>query len=279
MVPESELPPAPAPSASSADVALVAGKGMWIWKYLRTEGGDAEAIVRRATSAGLKQLWVRVGDSQDGFYGAKNLAALVPMAHRAHLAVIGWGFPYLYDPVGDATWSAAAIAWRGPAGEALDGFSPDIEMASEGVALTPRRVTLYLGMVRQADQNRLLVATVYRPSDRVVAAGYPFTDMAPYVDAFAPMVYWGCTEPGAAVSQTLDRLGSLRPLHLIGQGYDMAEDGGRRGPPSPEETLRFFDVARKGGALGGSLWVWQEMGDPQWGALAGYPWPPGGPGA
>ena len=246
---------------------------MWLWKFYKSEGGDADAIVRRAREAGLRQLWVRVADSRDGFYAADELARLVPRAHAASLAVIGWGFPFLHDPVGDAAWSAEALAWRGPGGEALDGFSPDIEMATEGVELTERRAGVYLGLVRRAAPDRLLVATVYRPSDWLWEAGsYPYGIIASYVDAFAPMVYWGCTEPGLATGQALDRLSALRPVHVIGQGYDMGTEGGRQGAPGTDETVRFLDVAVRGGAVGASFWDWQEIGSEQWDALSGFDW-------
>jgi hypothetical protein len=274
LVPEAALPepvPAPAEAGPSASLDSLRGKGMWVWRFRQSEGGDAEAIVARAKAAGLRQLWVRVGDSRDGFYAADVLSELVPRAHGAGLSVIGWGFPYLWDPVADARWTAEALAWRGPHGAGLDGFSPDIEMASEGVQLTERRARVYLGLVRQANPERLLVATVYPPRDRVWAV-YPYAAIASYVDAFAPMVYWGCTEPGEAATQALERLASLRPVHLIGQGYDMADEGGRSGAPGAAETHRFLDVARRGGALGASFWVWQSIGPEQWNAMAAFPW-------
>ena len=273
LVEESELPEALAPTRIVADMAPIRGKGMWVWKHRQTEGGDTDAIVARAVAAGLSQLWVRVGDSRDGFYGADFLADLVPKAHAGGLAVIGWGFPYLWDPVGDAAWSAEILAWRGPDGSTLDGFSPDIEMASEGVVLTETRARVYLGLVRQAAGGRMVVATVYRPTDAKWAE-YPYHAIAPYVDAFAPMVYWGCTEPGEAAAQALDRLAPLRPVHVIGQAYDMADEGGRSGTPEASETERFLDVARRGGAVGASFWVWQSMGDDQWNALSTFVWPP-----
>ena len=266
------MPEPAAPPASTNGIEVLHGKGMWIWKYKRTEGGDAAKIVTRAKANGLRQLWVRLGDSRDGFYGASVLADLVPAAHRAGIAVIGWGFPYLYDPVGDAAWSRAALEWRGPGGAALDGFSADLETDSEGVQLTPRRVAAYLGLVRAATGARPLVATVFRPTDRFWLGTYPYRVMASYVDAFAAMVYWGCTEPGAAVTQALERLSALRPVHAIGQGYDMAEDGGRPASPTAEETWRFLDVGERGGAVGASFWVWQDMLTPQWDALRAFSW-------
>jgi len=277
LVPEDELPePAPAPAVLVADIAPLEGKGMWVWQFGRTEGGDADAVVHRAREAGLRQLWVRVGDSHTGFYGDEVLSALVPRAHQAGLAVVGWGFPYLHDPVDDARWSAEALAWRGPGGVALDGFSPDIELATEGVVLTERRARVYLGLVRQAARDRPLVATVYRPTDRLWTGTYPYTAIADYVDAFAPMVYWGCTEPGAATAEAVDRLSRLRPVHVIGQGYDAGPDGGRPGAPSAGETVRFLDVAARDGAIGASFWVWQSIDDEQWEAMSSFPWYPNG---
>jgi len=273
LVPEEELPAAQPPPAFSVDTAPLAGKGMWIWKYRLSQGGDTDAIVARATAAGLRQLWVRVGDSQDGFYGASVLASLVPKAHKAGLAVIGWGFPYLFDPAADAAWSIDAVKWRGADGSRLDGFSPDIELSSEGVLLTERRITVYLGLVRPAGPDTVLAATVYRPVDRLWNGVYPYRAIAAYVDAFAPMVYWGCTEPGDAVHQAVERLSGLKPVHVIGQGYDAGPDGGRNGAPSGAETVRFLDVARRDGAAGASFWVWQSIQGEQWDALSAFSWP------
>ena len=273
LVPEVQLPPARPAPAISAGLGPLDGKGMWIWKHLQTEKGDVDAVVARAKDAGLRQLWVRVGDSRDGFYAADYLSRLVPKAHKAGLAVIGWGFPYLHDPVSDAAWSIEVVTWRAPDGSRLDGFSPDIELASEGVVLTERRITVYLGEVRPAAGDMLLVATVYRATDVRWNGTYPYRAIAPYVDAFVPMVYWGCVEPGGAAQESIQRLATLKPVHVIGQGYDAGPEGGRVGAPSGTETVRFLDVSRRAGARGASLWVWQSIGGEQWDALATYSWP------
>lgn len=279
LVPEEALPePIAADVArgavppASGVLSAIEGKGMWIWKFRQSESGDAQAIVDRAQAAGLTHLWVRVGDSRDGFYAGEVLDDLVPRARARGLAVVGWGFPYLHDPVADAAWAAQALAWTGPGGEVLDGFSPDLERSTEGVVMTERRVRVYLGLVRQAAGPRLVVGTVYRPTDRLWASDYPYRAIAAYVDALAPMVYWGCTEPGDAVTQALERLRDLAPVHVIGQGYDMAAEGGRAGAPTAVETGRFLGVARDGQALGASLWVWQSMSADQWGALSDFSW-------
>jgi hypothetical protein len=254
------LPPATPAGGPDASLVAISGKGMWIWQYSRTEGGNMQAAVDRAVAAGLQQVWVRAGDSQDGFYAADQLAQLVPLAHARGLHVIAWGFPYFYDPVADAQWSLSVLNWRSPDGQGVDGFSPDIEMASEGV-MPPARA------------GRPLVATVYPATDRRLA-DYPFAAMAPYVDAFAPMVYWECRDPGSAADESVSRLKAMKPVHVIGQAFGMGDVGGRVVQPGSDEMNRFMGVSRQDGAVGTSFWVWQLMNGEEWAALGAYPWAP-----
>jgi hypothetical protein len=272
LVPDSALP-APAP-ASGPDAPLMAitGKGMWVWQYSKTEGGNMQAMVDRAVASGLEQIWVRVGDSQDGFYAADRLAQIVPLAHAKGLQVIAWGFPYFYDPVGDAQWSLQILNWRAPDGQRVDGFSPDIETSSEGVMLSAQRVAVYLSLLRPARDERPLVATVYPPTDHWLGS-YPYAAMAPYVDAFAPMVYWECRDPGNAADESVSRLAAMKPVHVIGQAFNFGDVGGRVVQPGTDELNRFMGVSRKDGAIGASFWVWQLASNEEWAALSAYPWP------
>ena len=246
---------------------------MWIWQWSKTSGGNAAAVVAQARAAHLHQVWVRVGDSMNGFYGASELDQLVPAAHAAGLSVVAWGFPYLYDPMGDARWTGQIIAWRSPDGQAVDGYSADLERSSEGVDLTAQRAAVYLQAVRQAAGSRLVVATVYPPTDQYwLQGGYPYSAMAPYVDAFAPMIYWECTDPGSDVTFDVGRLSTLRPVTVIGQAFNMADVGGRVDAPSAAEIDEFLQAGKKSGAVGASLWVWQDASPEEWAAISGYAW-------
>jgi hypothetical protein len=247
----------------------VRGKGMWLTTWADTHINLAR-VVTQARAAGLHQLWIRTGGSTSGWYGAKFLDRLLPMAHRAGLEVIAWDFPTLSDPAADA--ARAALVTRGRfAGERVDGFSPDIEEIYEGTFDTPRRVAVYLSRVRRDAGDLPVVATVLRPLDGNLSTR-PYRAMAPYVDAFAPMVYWSCNEPGAAALSALRPLSRLRPVHLIGQAYDMAPEGGRHGMPTAREIWRFVDVAKRAGAVGASLYVYDQTRAAQWRALGAYPW-------
>lgn len=272
-VPDTRLPAPAALRPRRVDLDAIRGKGMWIYQWPRTERGDVAAVVGRARAAGLTQVWVRSGSTKSGFYAAPVLHDLLPAAHAAGLSVVVWDFPYLHDPVGDARRAAQTLAYTAPGGHRVDGFSPDIETAGEGTIASARRAAVYLSLVRRAAGNRPVIATVPRASDQRMRT-YPYATMARYVDAFAPMVYWSCREPGALAVQSLQRLVKLRPVHLIGQAYDMGDEGGRPGNPTAREIWRFLDAGRRGGAIGVSFYVWQTSTADQWRALGAFPWPP-----
>jgi hypothetical protein len=256
--------PAPRPvRTKAASLAVVKGKGLWATPWPRTVV-DVDALVAQARAAKARSIWIRTGGSRQGYYGDRFLPALVPAAHRAGLRVVAWDFPFLSDPVADAARAKRAL----DAG--VDAFSPDVETTAEGTYVTTRRLRVYLGLVRSYAGQRAVLATVPRPSP--ARKSFPYAAFVPYADAFAPMVYWSCKEPGALVQQTLETLGRLLPVAPVGQAYDMGPEGGRRGLPSRAETLRFLDAARRGGAIGASLWTVEQASPAQLRALADYRW-------
>jgi hypothetical protein len=265
LVAEARLPKPLPRRAKARDLAALTGKGIWVTDWPR-DRVDVRAIVARAAAGHLTSIWVRTGGSRQGYYGGHVLPALVPAAHRAGINVIAWDFPFLSDPVADAARARLAFV------AGVDAFSPDVETAAEGTHLTSRRVTLYLSLVRSYAGGRPVVATVPRPTTTRLRT-FPYAAFPAYADAFAPMVYWSCNEPGALVAQSLQRLGRWLPVAPVGQAYDMGPDGGRAGLPSRAETWRFLDSARRGGAIGGSLWTIERIGSGQESALRAYPWP------
>jgi len=261
---ERAIPLVGPPPVRHVDLAAVTGKGIWLTLW-RGSTLDVSAAVTTARAGGLHQLWVRAGSSWDGFYAGALLKALIPAAHAAGIAVIAWDFPSLSNPAADARRAAAELQGG------IDGFAADIESPAEGTYLSARRVAYYLSLVRIAAGRLPVVAIVPRPTSYWLAA-YPYQAEAPFVDAFAPMVYWSCTEPGAAVGSAIAALSRMRPVAPIGQDYDMASEGGRHGLPSGRAIWRFLDVAHRSGAIGASLYDLESGGQPQLAALAGYPW-------
>ena len=269
-IPLSDIPkPWPVP-AHKPDLTAISGKGMWLTTW-KTSHVDVPTVVAKAKAAGLTSLWVRTGGSKQGYYGDPLLHALLPAAHAAGLKVIAWDFPAMGNPARDAIRARAALKYTVD-GQQIDGFSPDIETINEGTFNNPKRVSYYLSLVRRAARGRPVVATVMRPTAWQLKT-YPYAAEAPYIDAFAPMDYWSCNEPGDLAAGSIQLLAQFgKPVTVIGQSYDMKDEGGRPGIPTAAETWRFLDSAKRAGAIGASLWTYEYATPAQWVPLAKYPW-------
>jgi hypothetical protein len=252
-------PPPPAP-------ALPRGKGMWMHYFRLSAGGDPAAMVARAMETGLSHVYIRVGSSKDGFYGQADLDRLLPVAHAAGLAVVGWDFPYLFDAEADAQRAAAAIAYTTPTGHRMDAFSADIETRHEGVNISVPTADHYSRRLRElVGPDYPLVATIPRPRYN---RGFPFAEIARQFDALAPMVYWLARDPVAEVEQTIADLAVLgKPVMPVGQAYDARSEGGPPGPPPKEHLVRFIQAAQTRGATGFSFWVWHHATPDHWAAI------------
>jgi hypothetical protein len=252
-------PPSPAP-------ALPRGKGMWLHYLRQAAGNDPAALVAQAKATGLSHVYLRLGSSKDGFYGQGDLDRLLPVAHAAGLAVVGWDFPYLFDAEADARRAADEIAYATPTGQRIDAFSADIETRTEGVNISVPVADTYSRRLRElAGPGYPLVATVPRPHYN---SGYPYAEIVRQFDAVAPMVYWLGRDPAGEVDQAVTDLAGLgKPIMPVGQAYDAGPEGGPPGPPPKEHLVRFIQAAQTRGVTGFSFWVWHTATPDQWAAI------------
>jgi hypothetical protein len=243
---------------------LPVGKGMWL--YQLSQAGDPHRVVSKAVDAGLTHLYLRVGSSKMGFYGQAELNALLPEAHAAGLAVVGWDFVYLFDPAADARRSYEAITYTTPDGHRMDAFSADIETAAEGVNLTADGAAAYGRELRAlVGPAYPLIATVPRPSPK---RWFPFAEATADFDAIAPMVYWMNRDPAADARGAVADLAHLgKPLMPIGQAYDGAPEGGPAGDPSGAAITQFLKASMESGSVAVSFWVWHHATGEQWSAI------------
>ncbi|HWH35313.1 MAG TPA: peptidoglycan-binding domain-containing protein [Acidimicrobiales bacterium] len=252
--------------------ALPLGRGMWLYLPEEVEGGSVDALVARATQVGLTHVYVRTGSSRQGFYAQAYMDELLPKAHAADIRVYGWDFPYLHDVGADVARAVDAIAYITPSGDRLDGFAADIETASEGTNLTAAGAAAYSeGLRAQVGPAYPLVAVVPRPSP-AMQARFPYPSVIPSFDAVAPMTYWLNRQPDSDVVNDVSFLAGFgKPVIPIGQAYDGAPEGGRPGPPPPDEIRRFLSAAQQVGAAGTSFWSWQHASQAIWDTLAAAP--------
>jgi hypothetical protein len=255
-----------------AAACLLSGRGMWIWEFDTVEGGNPEAIVARAKSIGLSYVLIRAGSSRMGFYAQSHLDALLPVAHREGLKVLVWDFPYLEHPEDDARRVASELAYTTPDGHSVDGLAPDIEEPAQGVTLTRDRAQRFVRKLRAlVGDEAVIVACTPRPSPPRLA-NYPYAEIAPFIDAFAPMVYWGFDGPTVDTQLAIERLGAYGvPVAPVGRAYDMRPEGGPGQPPA-SETLAFLKTAHDDGAPGVSFWSWQHATVETWKTIQRFNW-------
>src|SRR3989304_2716882 len=101
------------------------GKGMFIWKVLGCEFGDAAAIAGLAVEAGFWHALIKIADGTKPYnvVGGQDLAAPVVAALQAvGIEAWGWQYVYGYNPLGEA---AVAVSRAGQLG--VDGFVVDAE--------------------------------------------------------------------------------------------------------------------------------------------------------
>lgn len=253
--------------------AIPVGKGMWLYLPERVEGGDVDALVARATQVGLTHIYVRTGSSRSGFYAGPYLDQLLGKAHAGGIRVYGWDFPYLEDVNADVARAMSAMLHTTPDGHRIDGFAPDIETPSEGTNLSAETAGAYSAQLRASvGAGYPLIAVVPRPSAHMKAS-YPYQAIVPHYDAVAPMVYWLNRQPdtdaGPAVAFFRDLF--AKPVIPVGQAYDGGPEGGRPGPPPPDEISRFLVASEDAGAIGASFWSWQHADQPIWDAIQTSP--------
>jgi hypothetical protein len=266
--------PVAAPQDQPVNVALPlkptipVGKGMWVHILQRAYGGNPDLIVNHALSHGLTHLYVRLGSTRMGFYAQGDLNKLLPVAHAAGLKIIGWDFPYLDDIHADVERANAEINYVTPGGHRIDGFSADIETASEGTALSTDNVTAYGNWVRHfAGPQFPLILAAPRPNPK---RWYPYEAAAKQFDAIAPMVYWINRDPAADVTGAIEALRPLgKPIIPVGQAYDPGIDGSHSwGPPSAADINKFMQTAADLGVASYSFWSWDTASPEVWAAIS-----------
>jgi len=266
----------PRASGQAATLAPLRGVGMWL-TYPSLRQTSAAALVATARAAGLAHLYVEVGLSGAGFYGAPGLAALLPAAHRAGLAVIAWVYPFLRDLPADLALSVAAVRYVAPSGDRPDGLLADVEENMDEGA-----VHAYGQLLRAALGSRTLLAIATYPPQALPGAAYPFASAALNWDAIVPMDYWHTSarrySPAEVYQYVRESVAGIRartrpamPVAVIGQMFDAFSDRSTAQAPSAAEILACAAAARDSGVLGLSFFEWRHASAEEWRLLAALP--------
>jgi hypothetical protein len=273
------------PSAAPAANTLwtrIAGKGMWVTLGTVT-GTDTAALIEAALRDGITHLYVESAISPLGFHGKDSVSGLLESAHRHHVAVIAWVYPYLSDVAADINLTRQVAAFRTASGDRFDGIAADLERNVQvwNVRAYGQLVRAYLG------EHYLLVGVTYPPQSMPT---YPFSEVGRVFDVLAPMDYWHQTRTPFGLDNghmaygwtygyryATDSIATIRrsagkvAIAPIGQTFD---NYGRLGmgpyAPSASEIRGFLAGCKQGGVIGASFFQWMTATADEWSVIRAF---------
>jgi hypothetical protein len=249
------------------------GKGLYIWQIARCEGGDATAIARKAVSAGLSHVLIKIADGSNWAYNYdfERRVDLVPSVLEALKAsgIEVWGWHYVRgdDPVGEARLAVDRCRRLG-----VDGYVID----AEGEYKRPGRRPAALRFMQElrAGLPRLPVGlSTYRyPRSHPTL---PYSEFLDRCDYAMPQVYFEFSHnPEEQLDRSVSQYLSLRPARPViptGPAY-----GRGAWKPTAAELTRFMVRAKDSGLTGFNAWSWEYATRPSyqdlWDAIAGFEW-------
>jgi hypothetical protein len=264
------------PVGHLASLKAIHGLGMWLTPPV-LGAASPESIVSAAVKNHITHLYVEVAGSRgwsgkSGFYGKATLGKLLPVAHRAHVAVIAWVYPYLNDLPSDVEFSAAAARYVAPSGDRPDGLIADVEQNMQ-----EPYVRAYGQIVRARLGPKVLMMVATYPPQSAPGKVYPFRTVARTWDVIVPMDYWNVArrpyseaEAYSYVSQSIIGVRKAtgiadEPIEVLGQMFDAFGDG--RHSPTLAEIRGSLRAARDRHALSISFFEWNHATPEEWDAL------------
>lgn len=249
--PEPDPVARPAVAGTGGTPEAFKGNGMWIWELPKSEGGDADAIARRAAAAHITTVFVKAGDGSSRWTQFSPL--LVGALRQRGLRVCAWQFVYGSSPEAEASVAETAI------NAGADCFVIDAESDYEGRYAAAQT---YMRALRGA----------VGPSYPIGLTSFPYVDYHPDLpfsvflapgaaQVNLPQVYWkdigGTVDAVSAHTLAANRIYGA-PIAPLGQTY--------QAPPAAD-LRRFRQVWAAYGSSGLSWWSWQATPEATWGVL------------
>ena len=252
------------------NLAALRGLGMWLTPAV-LDIASPQAIVAAAAGSHVTHLYVEVAGSND-FYGAKVLEHLLPVAHKAHIAVLAWVYPYLDDVPKDVTIALQAADFVATTGDRPDGIAADVEQNMQ-----EPYVRAYSQILRaRLGAHALMIIAAYPPQS-YWGELFPFRLAMQSWNVAAPMDYWDVSRTRRSESEAYDYVATsiagiraatrdpATPVEPVGQMFDVYGDG--RHSPTSAEILGAIHAAQAGKTTGISFFEWNHATPGEWDAL------------
>lgn len=256
---------------------ILQGKGYYLWKIDRVEGGNPYRIAEAAHQAGLSHVLIKIADGRYNYNvdkeRNKDLVPPLIAALRAR-GIQPWGWHYIYGkyPVTEARRSIERVRELN-----LDGFIVNAEKEFKFTSMeAPARE--YMIEVRRNLPNTPIGLSTYRyPSYH---RPFPFETFLEYCDLNMPQVYWvQANNPGAQLLKSMREYQTVKPWRqYFPTGAAYGEHGWRA---TPEQVTAFLEAVQYYNLPGANFWEWyysKQNESRLWQPVQNFPWPPSGAG-
>lgn len=248
------------------------GKGFYIWKIRRCDGGDVQVIAERAAEAGLSHILVKIADGV-GTYNIENGVDLVPPLVQAlrtrGIQVWGWHYLYGFDPIGEADQ-----AIRRMQALKLDGYVIDAEAEYKN----PGRATAarnFMRRLRSGVKDVPVALSSYRYP--TYHPQLPWKEFLESCDLNMPQVYWmKAHNPAEQLARSLREFQAMVPFRpVIPTGAAFTEHGWT---PTTTEVTSFLAAAKALNLTAANFWEWSNtrlLLPNLWTTIQDFDWPVG----
>lgn len=243
---------------------VLEGKGVFIWKVHRCEGGNPAAIARRASEAGLSHVLIKIADGPRA-YNVDLAAPVVEALKASGIQVWGWQFVYGNEPFGEADIAIHRIKTL-----ALAGFVINAEVDYKGKNAA---ASAYMESLRGGTSVPLALSSFRYPNYH---KKLPWAEFLSHCDFNMPQVYWvQADNPDQQLDRSISQFQGYPPVLPIIPTGAAYEEGGWR--PKPAEITQFLRHVRQIGLPAANFWSWDYAGSSEgqdfWKAISDYDWP------
>ncbi len=243
------------------------GKGIYLWKIDKTEGGEPERIADLAREAGLTHVLIKIADGPYRYnYDWARKVDLVPPVVQALRSrnISPWGWHYVRgdDPAGEARIAVDQVRSLN-----LEGYVIDAEVHYKNKFSAADSFMRYL---RKDLPTTTIALSSYRfPSYH---RDLPWREFLSRCDLNMPQVYWqGASNPDVQLRRCMDEFRKMdpwRPILPTGAAYRE-----HNWQPTNDQVVTFMEEARRLGLAGVNFWEWnaaRSLGF--WEVIGAYDW-------
>jgi hypothetical protein len=270
---------------------MLQGKGMSIWRIAACEGGNAQAMVKRATAVGLRHVHIKVADGvnpSNNQPAANTLPEVVAALKGAGLQV--WGWHFLYGTQGGAVIAAqeANRAIQQIQTLGLDGYALDFENTGNPQFRWnggPEVARTFMTRMRQAlGPDFPIGAKSHALMFKFGTDNVPMQPTIPF-DAFIencnyliPQIYWVFDTPDKRFRESYRQYSTRypgKPFVPYGAAYGEKQPNGQFWEASPAEITRFMELAQELNFPACAFYSWDYCSSKNpglWMPITAYAW-------